>query len=172
MTSTCYIALGSNLGDRLAQVRDAVRALRAAGLEPTAVSSVFETSPVNCPADAQPFYNAVVECHTSVPPAQLLDTLLGIERAAGRVRTQPNAPRTLDLDLLLVDDMVVDTPALTLPHPRLHERLFVLAPLRELAPRLVHPRLQRTIVQLYDACIAASPETVRLVAPSFMLTTP
>jgi len=169
MSTTCFIALGSNLGDRLAHLRQAVAALHDAGQPATAISGVFETTPVACPPDAPLFYNAVLECRTDLQPAALLDMLLQIERQAGRTRTQRNAPRTLDLDLLFFDEMVADAPALTLPHPRLHERLFVLAPLRQLAPRFVHPRLHQTIMQLYDACIAASHEMVRLVAPSFML---
>jgi len=169
MSTTCYIALGSNLGDRLAHLRHAVAALHEAGAPATAISGVFETTPVDCPPDASAFYNAALECHTDLQPAALLDMLLQIEHQAGRTRTQRNAPRTLDLDLLFFDELVTDAPALTLPHPRLHERLFVLAPLRQLAPRFIHPRLRQTIVQLYDTCIATSREMVRLVAPSLML---
>jgi 2-amino-4-hydroxy-6-hydroxymethyldihydropteridine diphosphokinase len=103
-----------------------------------AVSSLYETEPVGY-LEQPSFLNAVVALDTALAPADLMGGLLGIERDLGRARSFPNAPRTLDLDLLMVDDVILDTPELTLPHPRLHERAFVLAPLAEIAPELVHP---------------------------------
>lgn len=141
-----YIGLGANLGDREQTLRAAVRALGEAG-EVVAVSSLYETAPVGY-LDQPPFLNAVVGLDTEETPRQLLDTLLRIEQEHGRVRTFRNAPRTLDMDILLYDDLVVTEPDLVLPHPRLHERAFVLVPLAELAPGARHPRLGRPVREL------------------------
>jgi 2-amino-4-hydroxy-6-hydroxymethyldihydropteridine diphosphokinase len=135
-----YIGLGSNLGDREGFLRRAVDLLRAESeIEVVAVSSVRETDPVGFP-DQPRFLNAAVEVETSLPPRELLERLLEVERAIGRRRDGPlYGPRTIDLDLLLYADQVVDEPGLTVPHPRLAERLFVLEPLQELTPDLVVP---------------------------------
>jgi 2-amino-4-hydroxy-6-hydroxymethyldihydropteridine diphosphokinase len=134
-----FIALGANLGNPVATVTAAIAALR--GLPQTqfvAASSLYRTAPVGLRHQPD-FINAVVEL-VAVPPAPtLLQSLFEIEGRFGRQRSVKNAPRTLDLDLLLYGDEVSDDPELTLPHPRLHERAFVLAPLAEIAPRLVVP---------------------------------
>lgn len=144
-----YVALGSNLGDRAAQLAAAIAALRAQPeIRVEAVSTVYETAPVGPPPQG-PYLNAVVHLRTQLAPRALLARLLEIERAAGRVRGGPRwSARSLDLDLLLYDSLVLDEPGLCIPHPRLHERTFVLAPLCELAPRLVHPRLGVRIDEL------------------------
>ncbi len=144
--ATAYIGLGSNLGDRMAMLRKAIQRLETLG-RITAASSLYETEPVGY-LEQPRFLNAVVMLETDLAPIDLLQTLLGIERDLGRLRSFPNAPRTLDLDLLLVDDVVLDTPELTLPHPRLHERAFVLVPLAEIAPELVVPGSGKTLREL------------------------
>src|SRR5262249_40005530 len=140
-----YIALGSNLGDRYATLSAAVRRLRAQpGLQVIGSSEQYQTAPVNCPPGSGAFLNAVVAVETEREPHDILQLLLRIERQFGRVRSEPNSPRTLDLDLILYGDRVINTPELTLPHPRMHERAFVLVPLAEIAPNAVHPVLKKT----------------------------
>jgi 2-amino-4-hydroxy-6-hydroxymethyldihydropteridine diphosphokinase len=130
-----YVGLGSNLGDREELLRAAVRALDAeAAIDVVAVSSFSETDPTGY-LDQPRFVNAVAAVETSLAPRELLDRLLAIEAALGRRRDGPRqGPRTIDLDLLLYGDEVVDEPGLQVPHPRLHERRFALEPLAELAP--------------------------------------
>jgi 2-amino-4-hydroxy-6-hydroxymethyldihydropteridine diphosphokinase len=136
MSVRCFVALGANLGDPLATVSAAIQALRGLDCaEFVAASSLYRTAPVGLRHQPD-FINAVVELVAVSPAPTLLQALFDIEARFGRVRSAKNAPRTLDLDLLLYGDEVRDDPALTLPHPRLHERAFVLAPLAELAPRL------------------------------------
>jgi 2-amino-4-hydroxy-6-hydroxymethyldihydropteridine diphosphokinase len=132
-----YIGLGANLGDRMTALQMAIQRLKTLG-EIVGVSSLYETEPVGY-LEQPSFLNAVVALDSALAPADLMDALLGIERDLGRARSFPNAPRTLDLDLLMVDDVILDTPELILPHPRLHERAFVLVPLAEIAPQLAHP---------------------------------
>jgi 2-amino-4-hydroxy-6-hydroxymethyldihydropteridine diphosphokinase len=129
-----YVGLGANLGDRAAAIRAAAEALGARRL-----STIRETEPWGL-EEQPPFLNAVAELETELEPRALLDRLLAVERELGRVRTGPRwGPRTIDLDLLVYGDRVVDEPALKVPHPRLHERAFALEPLAELAPDLEIP---------------------------------
>lgn len=127
--TVAYVALGSNLGDRREHLRDAVRSLPGV----RRVSSVYETAPVGGPEQG-PYLNCVVEIDTDLDPHDLLAACQAVERAAERVRTVRWGPRTLDADVLLYDEIEVDTPDLVIPHPRMHRRRFVLAPLAELAP--------------------------------------
>lgn len=134
-----YVALGSNLGDPRQQVLDAMEAL--AKLPDTRLlkrSHLYRTPPWGV-LEQPPFINAAVQLDTTLSPHGLLDALIGIEQTAGRERTQRNGPRTLDLDLLYVDGVQLDDERLTLPHPRMTERAFVLLPLHDLAPSLQLP---------------------------------
>jgi 2-amino-4-hydroxy-6-hydroxymethyldihydropteridine diphosphokinase len=149
MATTAYIALGSNLGDRRAYLERAVEALGALpGVTVLRRSSLYETAPVGGPPGQGPYLNAVAEVRTDLPAEALLRALLDIESQLGRVRQERDGPRTIDLDLLLYGDLVCAGDELTLPHPRLHERLFVLRPLAEIAPGVVHPVLRRTALDL------------------------
>jgi len=131
-----FIGLGSNLGDRRAHLQAAVEALRAGG-DLVGVSPLYETAPVGGPEDQGPYLNVVVELSTAAGPRELLERCRALETAAGRVRTVRWGPRTLDADVLLVDGWEVDEADLTVPHPRLWDRRFVVRPLADLAPDLV-----------------------------------
>jgi 2-amino-4-hydroxy-6-hydroxymethyldihydropteridine diphosphokinase len=136
-----FIGIGSNLDDRERAIEDALRLLNAhAGIDVVAVSAIRETDPVGV-VDQPRFLNAAARLETRLSPRQLLDRLLGIERELGRVRIERDGPRTIDLDLLVYGDEVVDEPGLRVPHPRLHERRFVLEPLNDLDPDLIVPGL-------------------------------
>ena len=145
-----YVALGSNLGDRASHLRAGVAGLARRGLVPRALSSIWETEPVDAPGP-QWFLNMVAEVETALPPRSVLDLLLDVEREVGRVRTVRNAPRALDLDLLLLGDLRLEEHGLTLPHPRMWGRRFVLAPLHELAPDLRDFRTGRTVAEALQA---------------------
>ncbi len=135
-----YVGLGANLGDREATLRRAVELLASTpGVELLAVSATRQTEPVGY-ADQPPFVNAAAAVDTSLTPHELLAALLDVERSLGRTREGPRfGPRTIDLDVLLYDDLELDEPGLTIPHPRLHERRFALEPLHDLDPALVVP---------------------------------
>ena len=160
-----YVGMGSNLGDRAGNLLLALRGMTEAGLGVARLSSAYETEPVGVFEEQPPFLNMVAELRAPLPPPEeLLRLLLDIERSLGRRRERPLAPRTLDLDLLLYGDELRATDALTLPHPRLHLRRFVLAPLAELIPDARHPARGET----FAALLAATPErpSVRLWTPN------
>lgn len=152
------LGLGANLGEPVAQLARAVHLLEA-HLRVDAVSSVYRTAPVGY-TDQPDFYNLVVAGRTTLEPAELLRAAQSIENALGRARSFPNAPRTLDIDLLAHGDRVMRTPELTLPHPRLHLRGFVLHPLLDVAPAWRHPVLDATARELLDAIAAERVEAM------------
>ncbi len=150
------IALGANLGAREQTLRLAVDALRTLG-EVVAVSTFFDTEPVGYTHQPR-FLNGAAVLRTALAPSALLRELLSIERHHGRDRTGavPKGPRTLDLDLLLYDDLIVETEALVLPHPEMHRRTFVLQPLAAIAPDWMHPVLHQSIAGLLQAIVATA----------------
>ena len=155
-----YLALGSNLGNRLENLKRAVSMLNVGGVTVENISSVWETEPVGF-ADQGWFLNIVVKATTHLIPLQLLASIASIEQDIGRKRVIQNGPRTIDIDILLYGRTVIDTPTLTIPHPRLHERRFVLEPLCEVAPTLRHPALGKTISSLLKL---APPLNLKLVS--------
>jgi 2-amino-4-hydroxy-6-hydroxymethyldihydropteridine diphosphokinase len=159
-----YLSLGSNVGDRAAQLREAAARLSAAGRVLSA-SSVYETEPVEF--TAQPwFLNCVVTLATDQTPPQLMATILGIEKEMGRRRVQKKGPRSIDIDILLFGDAIVDSEELTIPHPAMHERRFVLEPLAEIASEALHPVLKKAIRELREALPEG--QTVRKIPRSEM----
>ena len=160
MTTTAFVSLGSNLGDRQVHLQRGLAALRATrGIGRVESSQIYETDPVGPPPQG-PYLNAVAQVQTELSPRALLERLLEIEAAEGRARRGVrNEARTLDLDLLLFGDCCIDEEELTVPHPRMQERAFVLEPLCELAPERVDPRSGETIAEL--AARVRDPAAVR-----------
>jgi 2-amino-4-hydroxy-6-hydroxymethyldihydropteridine diphosphokinase len=150
--ATAYLGLGSNLGNRLAFLRGG-RDTLTSRFDITLIhsSGVYETAAVGGPADSPPYLNAVLQIETPLSPRNLLAACQAVEDEFGRTRPMAWAPRTLDIDLLLYGETMIDEPDLRIPHPRLQERAFVLAPLSELAPEQRHPVLQQTIRALAEA---------------------
>jgi len=160
MHKLVYLSLGSNIGDREANLRTAISELGEIG-NVVAVSSFYETEPVEL--TAQPwFLNCAVKFETEKMPRQLISAILNLEQSMGRQRKQKKGPRTIDIDVLLFGSSIIEIPSLTVPHPRLHERRFVLEPLAEIAPDARHPVFKRTVRELRDALPAG--QTVKKLA--------
>jgi 2-amino-4-hydroxy-6-hydroxymethyldihydropteridine diphosphokinase len=156
---TVYLGMGSNVGDRERNLAAALAQLAAPALRVLRVSSTYETEPVDY-TDQRWFLNLVAEAETELFPMQLLAHIVKIERALGRVRTVSKGPRTLDIDILLYGRAVIRSAKLEIPHPRMGERRFVLAPLAELAPSLRHPVTRKTVREMLEAAPA---QAVRLI---------
>jgi 2-amino-4-hydroxy-6-hydroxymethyldihydropteridine diphosphokinase len=149
MHKRVYLSLGSNLGDRAAHLKGAIKRMDTLG-KIMAVSSFYETEPVEL--TAQPwFLNCAVELDTEKMPKQLLASIFDIEKEMGRRRVQKKGPRTVDIDILLFGNSIIKAKGLTIPHPAMHDRRFVLEPLAEIAPEIRHPIFKRTIRELRDA---------------------
>jgi 2-amino-4-hydroxy-6-hydroxymethyldihydropteridine diphosphokinase len=160
MPKLAYLSLGSNLGDREQHLSDAIRRLEAAG-HVVSVSSFYETEPVEF--TRQPwFLNCAVALETAKMPKQLMASILGIERDMGRRRIQKKGPRTIDIDILLFGNAIVESSELTIPHPAMHQRRFVLEPLAEIAPEARHPVLKKKVRELLEALPAG--QAVRKLA--------
>ena len=149
MKKTVYLGLGSNLGDRAANLDAAIAKLRELG-DVAAVSGFYETEPVEV-SDQPWFLNAALALETELMPRQLMGRILAVEQSMGRKRMQPKGPRLIDIDVLLFGNSVIETPQLIVPHPRMHERRFVLEPLAAIAPDARHPVFKRTVRELRDA---------------------
>lgn len=169
MAAKVYLSLGSNLGDRLKNLQEGVRRLRAHGVYPYQISRVYETVPVGETPEPRLYLNLGVWAETELTPHALLEAVKTVEAELGRNFTEGRwMPRTLDIDIILYDQLVLDTPTLTIPHPRMYERAFVLIPLAEMTPnyilpdgtslqeRLNNPQVQKQEVRVYDAHLSVS----------------
>ncbi len=150
MACTAFIGIGSNIGDRKSYCTSAIEGILSDDrAEFSALSSFYRTSPVS-PVAQEEFLNCVLRITWNGSAHELLGLLTQIERALGRVRDVPQGPRVIDLDILLMDDLVMDSPELTVPHPRMHQRKFVLVPILEIDASIVHPRLHRPLHAFLD----------------------
>ncbi len=150
---TAYIAMGSNVGDKARTLLEAAKMLdETRGVDVIAISPMLLTEPVGGPPDQDRYLNAAVKVRTTLDPWELLEVLGDIESRLGRDRSSEQrwGPRTCDLDILIMDDVVVNSRELTIPHPHMHERLFVLRPLAKIGAHVVHPTLNKTVAQMLD----------------------
>ena len=151
MTHTVYLSLGSNVGNRSDNLKRAISALPDAGVKVTRVSSFYETEPVDF-LQQDWFVNCAVQAETNLAPLGLLHALRAIETQLGSKKLVPKGPRLLDIDILLYANEILEMPELQIPHPRMHQRRFVLVPLNEIAPGALHPQLDLTVSQLLTRC--------------------
>lgn len=158
MAELAYLSLGSNMGDRGQHLRAAISRLASLG-RVLSVSAFYEAEPVEV-TDQPWFLNCVVTLETLRTPPQLMQDILQIERDMGRKRTREKGPRTIDIDILLFGECLIEDEGLTIPHPAMHERRFVLAPLAEIAPDAIHPRLHRSAREMLEA-LPVGQQTVR-----------
>lgn len=150
--NAAFLCLGGNIGDRLANLKEAKRQIGLLGCKILNQSSIYQTKAWGVD-EAPDYYNQCIQISTNLSALELMRALLGIEESLGRVRTDNrNASRTMDLDILFFNEEQINTPELEVPHPRLQLRNFVLIPMAEIAPKLMHPKLRKTIQQLVNAC--------------------
>lgn len=162
MSKVAYLSLGSNVGDRDGNLKEAIRRLQTIG-SVQSVSSVYETEPVEFTAQGW-FLNCVVALETQETPGRLMAKLLDIEREMGRVRTRKKGPRIIDIDILLFANVVVNSPEVTIPHPAMTQRRFVMEPLAEIAPAVMHPTLNKTARELLED-LPAGPIVRKITQP-------
>ena len=160
-----YIAIGSNLGNRVFNVQSAISRMAEAGVKVNATGFLYESPPMYV-ENQPPFLNTCVSASTSLPPQELLVALKKIEQNMGRTSTGQHGPRCIDLDIIFYDDQIMDLPNVCIPHPRLCERFFVLSPLRDIEPDLFHPVMKQTVSQLYGQLATVSPNTCKRVFPA------
>lgn len=150
--TTAYLSLGSNSGDRLQHLKGAIRNIeKSEKISIEKISSVYETQPVGF-ENQRWFLNLTLEVQTSFEPLPLLEYLLAIEDQMGRKREERWGPRNIDADILFYDDRIMDSDRLTIPHPRMHQRRFILMPLAQIAPQLLHPALKKSAGELLEGC--------------------
>ena len=164
-----FLSLGSNIGSRIENLKSAVTDLNSRNIRVTACSAVYETSPVDCNNNSPTFLNAVIRIETELKPGKFIKIILDIEKKIGRKRSIKNAPRIIDIDVLLFSNLISNDENIIIPHPRMCERLFVLTPLKEIAGEVIHPISGKSINELYCNAKKNSSEKIKLFAPPFSI---